>query len=112
MKKLFISGVAAVLSLPAITQTLQENILKTDNENFETAAAGFRSLIAKDPAKGENYFYYGENFFKNGDIDSANIYYVKGTEVNATNGLNYVGIGKVLLAKGKVADAKSNFFKA
>ena len=59
-------------------QTLQECIKKTDNENFEAAAANFRSLIAREPAKGENHFYYGENFFKSGDIDSANIFYQKG----------------------------------
>lgn len=93
-------------------QTLQELITKTGNENFETAAAGFRALIAKEPAKGENYFYYGENFFKSGDIDSANIFYQKGTEINATSPLNYVGLGKVLLSQNKVDAAKTQFYKA
>lgn len=93
-------------------QNLQDVIKKTTNENFDAAAVDFRQLIAKEPAKGENYFYFGENYFKNEDIDSANIYYNKGVEANATNPLNYVGLGKVLLAKGNVADAKSQFYKA
>jgi len=93
-------------------QTLQESIKKTDNENFDAAAANFRALILKEPTKGENYFYLGENYFKSGDADSANIFYQKGIDVNATNPLNYVGLGKVLLFNGNASDAKAQFYKA
>jgi tetratricopeptide (TPR) repeat protein len=93
-------------------QTLQDAIVKTDNERFSAAATDFRALITKDAAKGENYFYFGENFFKKGDADSANIFYSKGAEANATYPLNYVGLGKVLLSKGNVNDAKTQFYKA
>jgi tetratricopeptide (TPR) repeat protein len=93
-------------------QTLNEIIIKTDNERYEAAASDFINLITKEPTKGENYFYYGENFFKNEDLDNANAQYQKGTEVNATNPLNYVGLGKVLWHRGKEADAKAMFFKA
>lgn len=100
------------LSIFANAQTLQEAILKTENERYEAAASDFVNLISKEAGKGENYFYYGENFFANEDIENANIQYQKGSEVNATNPLNYVGLGKVLLYKGKEADAKAMFFKA
>ena len=93
-------------------QTLQDVISKTENERFAAAAIDFRALIGKDAAKGDNYFYFGENFFKNDQIDSATIFYTKGAEVNATYPLNYVGIGKTFLAKGNVADAKTQFYKA
>lgn len=112
MKKSLILLAVAALSQHAFAQTLQDNITKTDNENFEQAAAGFRALINKEPGKGENYFYYGENFFRTGDIDSAAIMYNKGIELNATSPLNYVGLGKVLLSQNKVSDAKAQFFKA
>lgn len=112
MKTQFYTAAALLLSVTGFAQTLQEAITKTDNERYELAAADFRALIAKDPSKGENYFYYGENFFKDEDLDSANIYYKKGTEINATNPLNYVGLGKVLLAKGNAAEAKTQFYKA
>jgi tetratricopeptide (TPR) repeat protein len=101
----------AVLSTTSFSQTLQESITKTDNENFENAAASFRTLIAKEPTNGTNYFYLGENYFKRGDADSANVFYAKGAELNATNPLNYIGLGKVFLSKGNVTDAKSQFFK-
>ena len=93
-------------------QTLQDAIKKTEGENFESAAADFRALLTKDPTKGDVYFYFGENFFKNDLADSALVYYKKGIEVNATHPLNYVGAGKVLLLSGKTDDAKAQFYKA
>src|SRR4051812_48540261 len=112
MKKLILSATVILISIAGFSQTLQEIVYKTTSEHFDNAAAEFRALIAKDPTKGEYYFYYGENFFRRGDADSANIYYAKGAEINATQPLNYVGLGKVLLDKGKVDEAKTQFFKA
>ena len=112
MKKITLISTGLVLANISFAQTLQDAITKSDNERYQAAAADFRALIAKEANKGDNYFYYGENFFKKGDLDSANIYYQKGAELNATYPLNYVGIGKVLWYKGKSADAKTNFFKA
>ncbi|HEX7414573.1 MAG TPA: tetratricopeptide repeat protein [Bacteroidia bacterium] len=93
-------------------QTLPDAITKTENERFDLAAADFRQLITKDPSKGDNYFYFGENYFKNGFLDSALLMYKKGAEVQPTNGINFVGIGKVMFAQGKDADANTNLFKA
>lgn len=112
MKKTSLIIASIALAQLASAQTLQDAIKKTTNERFESAAADFRSLIAKEPTKGENYFYYGENFLKNGDSDSALVFFQKGTELNPTYALNYVGIGKVNLYAGKDADAKTAFFKA
>lgn len=110
--KTYVISALSLLTIVGKSQTLSETIVKTGNENFETAASGYRALIAKEPTKGDNYFYYGENFFKREDIDSANVFYSKGVEVNATNPLNYVGLGKVLLSKNKVDDARAQFYKA
>lgn len=112
MKNLIFTATLGMVTVISTAQSLQELITKTDNENFEIAAAGYRALISKDPSKGETYFYYGENFFKRGDLDSANLFYAKGSEINATNPLNYVGLGKVLLSNGKADEAKAMFFKA
>jgi tetratricopeptide (TPR) repeat protein len=112
MKKITLISAGLVLANMSFAQTLQDAITKSDNERYQAAAADFRALIAKEANKGDNYFYYGENFFKKGDLDSANMYYQKGVELNATYPLNYVGIGKVLWYKGNTADAKTNFFKA
>ena len=110
--KLILLSAVIIASNVLFAQTLKDAITKTDNERYQSAAADFSSLIAKEANKGDNYFYYGENYFKKGDLDSANIFYLKGAELNATYPLNYVGIGKVLWYKGKAAEAKAQFYKA
>lgn len=112
MKKITLISASFILASSTFAQTLQDAITKTDNERYAAAASDFRALIAKEAVKGDNYFYYGENFFKKGDLDSANMYYQKGVELNATYPLNYVGLGKVLWYKGNSADAKTQLFKA
>lgn len=112
MKKITLISATLFLANITFAQTLKEAITKTDNERYQAAAVDFRTLIAKEGAKGDNYFYYGENFFNNGDLDSANIFYQKGAEVNATYPLNYVGLGKVLWYNGKATEAKAQFYKA
>src|SRR5438552_2761468 len=96
-------------------QTLQEVTKLSENEQFEKASAGFISLIQREPTNGDNYFFYGENYFKQEildssfkaiDLDSARIAFDMGMKKNPGNPLNYVGIGKVLWYEGKPAEAK------
>lgn len=112
MKKITLISTGVLLTSLSFAQTLQDAITKSDNERYQAAASDFRSLIAKEATKGDNYFYYGENFFNSGDLDSANIYYQKGADLNATYPLNYVGLGKVLWYNGKPTEAKAQFYKA
>ena len=79
-KTIILSAIAFTGFLNA--QTLQDAVAKTENERFAAAATEFRALIAKDAAKGENYFYYGENFFKN-DISHK-------SSPNIFNGIIYI----------------------
>jgi tetratricopeptide (TPR) repeat protein len=112
MKKISSVILACSFAAALSAQNLQDAIAKTENECFEAAAADYRALIAKDGTKGDNYFYYGENYYKNNNVDSAMIMYKKGTEVQATNALNYIGVGKVLMMQGNDKDANTNLFKA
>lgn len=131
MKTSFFLASAALLGFSVQAQTLQDATTKTTNERFDAAAADLRSLISKDPAKGENYFYLGENYYAIGMLeqenattpqdkkaalapylDSARMTYQKGVDMNATNPLNYVGLGKVAWFNGKTDDAKAQFYKA
>jgi tetratricopeptide (TPR) repeat protein len=93
-------------------QSLQEAIKYTENEQFETATKAFKSLLKGQGTNGDLYYYLGENYFKNEDIDSAQYYFKKGIEVAPTVPLNYIGQGKILQFEGKIADAKSQFDKA
>lgn len=111
MKKLIIFSLLLAAGI-STAQTLPDAIKKTDNERFESAAADLKALIAKEPNNGANYFYYGENYFKRGDIDSANMFYLKGTELSPAYPMNFIGVGKVMLCKSDVNGAKAQFFKA
>ncbi len=111
MKNLIILSTLALVSF-ANAQTLPDAIKKTDNERFEAAEMDFRALVVKEPNSGPNYFYFGENYFKRGDADSANMFFQKGVDLSPTYPLNFVGLGKVLLSKNDVNGAKAQFFKA
>jgi tetratricopeptide (TPR) repeat protein len=112
MKKTILFGSAILASVIVRSQTLQDAITKTYNNRYEVASNDFKSLIAANPAAGENYFYAGENYFYKGDLDSAKIVYDKGMSSNATNALNYVGAGKIALFNGDETKANEHFFKA
>ncbi len=109
--KLFLIS-TIMISSTLFAQTLNDAIKLTTNEQFQSADDAFKKLIQMGPSNGEYYFYYGENFFKNENMEMATKLYQKGTDVNATNPLCYVGLGKVQWYQGKQADAKANFFKA
>ena len=93
-------------------QTLSDAIKLTTNEQFEKADEAFKNLIQFQPNNGEIYFYYGENYFKNENIEMANKFYQKGADINATNPFCYIGLGKTQWFQGKQTEAKANFFKA
>ncbi len=119
INKFFICASIVIASVNAKAQTLAEAMGKTENERFDLASADFKKLILATPTNGDLYFYYGENFFRRealnideANFDSANVIYTKGVEVNATNPLNYIGLGKVALYKGDDKTAATQFFKA
>jgi len=93
-------------------QTLEDAIQKTDNERYDAAEKEFKALIAKEPAKGSNYFYYGENFLLRGDLDSANIIWQKGVSTDPAEPLNFVGLGTYLWYKGDTTAARQQFIAA
>ena len=90
-------------------QTLEDAIKKTDNERYDLAETEFKALIAKEPAKGNNYFYYGENFLLRGELDSANIIWQKGATMDPAEPLNFVGLGTYLWYKGDTTAARKQF---
>lgn len=113
MKKLRWSLVVSLVTVTGISaQTLNDAIKQTRNEQFESAEVIYKKLIQAQPNSGDLYFYYGENFFHSDNQQMANEMYQTGTEVNATNPLPYVGLGKILWYQGNQAEAKKNFYRA
>jgi tetratricopeptide (TPR) repeat protein len=112
MKKTIGFVYAIVFAVAVNAQTLNDAIRMTENEQYESAGKVFQKLLDSEPTNGNNYYYAGENYFKNDLLDKAKAMYQKGIEVNATNALNYVGLGKIQYTQGNITDANANFFKA
>ena len=101
-------------------QSLKDAVSKTDNERFEEAIVSFKSLTQKEPNNVENWFYFGETYFKRAalddfltsDVDSAMSMYTRGFELSPTSPLPYIGMAKVLQIKGNEKEANANFYKA
>lgn len=108
MTKTFLT-LGILLAAGAAQAQLPEAIKLTDKEQFEKATAAFTRIVAAEPSNGEAWFYLGENHFANDRTDSAEACYRKGIEVNPRFPLNYAGLGKVLHARGKAAEATEQF---
>lgn len=109
MKKYTLVALSLISLTFAQAQTLEEAIKKTDNERYEEAGKVFRALIAKEATNATNYFYYGENYYKSDDLDSAIIVWKKGNSIDAANPLSMVGMGKSLWLKGDTTAGKKFF---
>src|ERR1051326_5842525 len=122
MKKFIaLFSVSLFISNFSFSQSLADAIKLTESEQFEKAADAYRAIIQREPTNGDNFFFYGENYFKQEivdssfkkiDLDSARMMFEKGMKVNPSNPLNMVGVGKVLWYEGKTADAKKQFYDA
>ena len=69
-------------------------------------------MIELEPLNGANYFYLGENFYAQKEIDSAKVYWKKALEKDGVNPLSFVSLGKYLWISGDKNAAKESFLKA
>lgn len=105
------SGVAAMLlcNFYAVSQSLDETIRMADNQRYERAKESFRKLTVTEGRNPKVWYYFGETYFNQGFLDSANLMYNKGKEIDPQYALNYVGIGKVLWNTAYENDAQAIF---
>jgi tetratricopeptide (TPR) repeat protein len=89
-----------LLGLSASAQTLQDAIRLTDNEQYEKARSAFKTLVAKEPTNGDNFFYFGDLLLKMDNPDSARIIFQKGLDINPTNPLTHIGMARYFMATG------------
>jgi tetratricopeptide (TPR) repeat protein len=112
---------ATVFQLQA--QTLQEAIRLTKSEQFKKAASTYKQLIRENPNNGDIYYYYGKYFLKRFFSDTLNIVYKEmadsaklvfnqGTQQDAANPLNFVGLGQLELLGNSKTGAQGEFAKA
>lgn len=99
-------------AVPAGAQSLQDAMKLTENERYAVATGVYKKLLEANAGNGDYYFFYGDNYFRSGDLDSAMVLFQKGDAVNPTNPLCKVGIGKVQMFTGKNLDATKTFNEA
>jgi tetratricopeptide (TPR) repeat protein len=100
------AGIALMMFTGAVAkaQTLADGIRLTENEQYTSAKTVFKKLIAAEPTVGDNYFYFGDLLLKMDDADSALVVFKKGTDVEPSNPLTHVGLGRAYMYTGKVED--------
>lgn len=96
----------------ARAENIKDGIKLIDKEKFDAARAFFGDLVKKEPKNPEAFYYLAEVYANELNYDTAKIYYQKGTEVNAENPINFVGLGKMMLIKNDTVEAKKYFDKA
>ena len=99
------AGVALFISSVSVNaQTLADAIRMTENEQYTAAKAVFRKLVVAEPTNGDNFFYFGDLLLKMDDADSALIVFKKGTDIEPSNPLTHVGVGRALTYSGKTEE--------
>lgn len=110
MKRYTLAVCSFVLGSTLFGQSLPEAIKKTDHERYEEAGKEFRALIAQGSVSlGDVYYFYGENFYRSNDLDSAKIIWSKGADIDPENPFSLIGQGKSLWLSGDTTAANGIF---
>jgi tetratricopeptide (TPR) repeat protein len=99
--KIAVTCFALLAGTGAFSQTLQDAIRFTDNEQYDKAATAFRALVATDPTNGDNLYYFGVLMLKTEETDSACSLFKKAVDINPTNPLSHAGMARCYFATGK-----------
>jgi tetratricopeptide (TPR) repeat protein len=99
-------------SISVNSQTLADGIRMTENEQYTSAKAVFKKLVAAEPTVGDNYFYFGDLLLKMDDMDSAKIVFQKGVDIEPSNPLTHVGLGRAYMYTGKVEEGLKELSQA
>lgn len=113
-KRLLTLGLFALLSgAPTLqAQDLEQAIKLIESGNLSKAKGLLNELIEQSPSQGLNYYYLGETYLQENQIDSAKAIFNKGLEVKDNGTLNYIGLGQIDLLNNDSQGAVLNFAKA
>lgn len=105
------------------SQNLDEAIKLTRSEQFNAAEKLFSTILAANPADGDIYYYYGDNFLKryfadtlNSSLpdlsDQAKALFTRGVQAEPSNPINYAGLAEVALLNKNLTEAQDYLDKA
>lgn len=109
MKKFKLIGLSLVFATMAHAQDVKEAKRAIDAEQYQKAKSILKSLIAKEPQDGRNYFLLGDIYLTQTEQDSAKIYFNKGIAVKDNAEYNKIGLGTIDLNDGNATAAQTKF---
>lgn len=102
----------ALISATSFAQDLETAKKAIQDEQYDKAKAILKSLVESKPNDGKNYYYLGDVFLLEDEVESARSYFEKGIAIKSKGFLNYIGLGQLALEENNVSLAKENFDKA
>ena len=108
-KEMMIALSIMVLAINTFAQSQEQGIKQMTEENYQTAAKIFNSLVSSTPSAGENYYYLGQSYLQLGKKDSAKQVFTQGIQADPKEPLPFVGMGEWYLNQNDVANAKKSF---
>jgi len=116
MKSNVIVSLLALAAISSYSSLNAQNIAEANrfvrNEQYEDAENVFKTLIAKKPKVGDNYYYAGINAILKGDSIGAIDYFDKGLLNAPKSKINLVGKGLMSLRSGDQNAAEAFFQQA
>ena len=100
MRITFLTALLALTLTQVRSQTLKDAIRLNENEQQDEAEAVFQQLIAREPANGNLYYHFGENFIDAEKPEQAAQAFSMGLQKDAANAINLIGQGELKLMNG------------
>ncbi|MDQ6609757.1 MAG: tetratricopeptide repeat protein [Bacteroidota bacterium] len=110
MKKLsIVVAFAALFTVNAMAQTVQEGVNNLYAQRYQTAKSVFERLTAANPNNIEAVYWLGQTMIEQGDNAAAKALYSKTLAANGNAPWILVGMGQINLMEGKAAEARQQF---
>src|SRR6478672_11685623 len=109
--KIFTIALTSIAGLSQ-AQDMEQAKKAIDAEQYEKAKGILKSVVASKPSNGRATYLLGNIYLKQNILDSAKIYFDKGTAASEGAKLNYAGLGQLELDKGNTAAAQAHFANA
>ncbi|WP_313808079.1 tetratricopeptide repeat protein [Flavobacterium sp.] len=100
------------LSSSVFAQDLDQAKKAITAEQFDKAKKILKGLVKSNPDNGKNYFYLGDVYLAQHEVDSAKMMFQKGLVAKDKGTLNHIGLGQLDLDAKNTSGASANFDKA
>jgi tetratricopeptide (TPR) repeat protein len=111
-KSAIILFVAALFSLNAMAQTVQEGVNHLYAQRYQSAKGVFEKLTAANPNNLEAIYWLGQTLIDKDDVAGAKALYSRTLSANGNAPWALVGMGHVNIIEGKAAEARAQFDQA